>query len=327
MAINKDGERWKVDVQPGGRGERRIRKWFDTKTEALRFERHVQAAKQSGKPWDAGAERDKRRLKDLVGLWFERHGRSLKDGEGRRVKLEAIADRVGNPVALSFNAEAFTGYRAERLKEVGENTTNRELAYLKAMFNELRRCGVWKGANPLELVRRIKIDEQELTFLTRVQIDALLAELGESDARKIAQVCLATGARWSEAESLRGEQVTPYRVTFSGTKSGKVRTIPISPELFGLIEGKHGRVFVDSYSQFRTAIKRTGIALPDGQLTHVLRHTFASYFMQNGGNILTLQKVLGHQSLQMTMRYAHMAPDHLDEVLRLNPIEEFRQKE
>ncbi|MGD9889589.1 MAG: tyrosine-type recombinase/integrase [Halothiobacillaceae bacterium] len=67
--------------------------------------------------------------------------------------------------------------------------------------------------------------------------------------------------------------------------------------------------------------------LADRQLTHVLQRKFASYFMQNGGNILTLQKVLGYQSLQMTMRYAHMAPDHLDEVLRLNPIEEFRGQE
>lgn len=42
--------------------------------------------------------------------------------------------------------------------------------------------------------------------------------------------------------------------------------------------------------------------------------------MMNGGNILVLQRVLGHASLQMTMRYAHLAPDHLQEVLKLNPL-------
>ena len=42
--------------------------------------------------------------------------------------------------------------------------------------------------------------------------------------------------------------------------------------------------------------------------------------MINGGNILTLQRVLGHASLTMTMRYAHLAPDHLQEVLNLNPL-------
>ncbi len=46
--------------------------------------------------------------------------------------------------------------------------------------------------------------------------------------------------------------------------------------------------------------------------------------MMNGGNILTLQKILGHASLNMTMRYAHLAPDHLLDVLTLGPIRDFR---
>jgi site-specific recombinase XerD len=45
--------------------------------------------------------------------------------------------------------------------------------------------------------------------------------------------------------------------------------------------------------------------------THTLRHTFASHFMMAGGNMLTLQKLLGHKSLTMTMRYAHLAPDFM----------------
>ena len=59
---------------------------------------------------------------------------------------------------------------------------------------------------------------------------------------------------------------------------------------------------------------------PAGQLTHVLRHTFASHFMMNGGNILVLQRVLGHTDIKMTMRYAHFAPDHLEDAVKLNPL-------
>ena len=54
--------------------------------------------------------------------------------------------------------------------------------------------------------------------------------------------------------------------------------------------------------------------------SHALRHTFASHFIQKGGNILTLQKILGHSSLAMTMRYSHLAPEHLAEALRLSPL-------
>jgi site-specific recombinase XerD len=55
-------------------------------------------------------------------------------------------------------------------------------------------------------------------------------------------------------------------------------------------------------------------------MTHVLRHTFASHFVMKGGNILTLQRLLGHRDLKTTMRYAHFSPDHLLEAVRLNPL-------
>ncbi|MGQ8705423.1 tyrosine-type recombinase/integrase [Serratia sp. TSA_198.1] len=60
--------------------------------------------------------------------------------------------------------------------------------------------------------------------------------------------------------------------------------------------------------------------LPDGQATHVMRHTFASHFMMNGGNILTLQKILGHATINQTMVYAHFAPDYLNDAVCLNPL-------
>lgn len=61
----------------------------------------------------------------------------------------------------------------------------------------------------------------------------------------------------------------------------------------------------------------------DRPIGHGLRHTFASHFIQNGGNILTLQKILGHSSLAMTMRYAHLAPDHLVDAVRFGPLAGF----
>ncbi|MDH1730810.1 tyrosine-type recombinase/integrase [Pseudomonas chengduensis] len=51
-----------------------------------------------------------------------------------------------------------------------------------------------------------------------------------------------------------------------------------------------------------------------------MRHTLASYFIQNGGNILTLQTIQGHSGLGMTMRYARLAPEHLAEAVRLSPV-------
>lgn len=214
-------------------------------------------------------------------------------------------------------------------------TMNREHAYLRAVFNELRRLGQWAGENPLASVRQFKEPERELSFMTLEQISALLKALERSgDAYLVAKVCLATGTRWTEAEALRPSRVRGGMVHLVGTetKSKKNRSVPISEaleaELRAHLVGRYGedgaavasRFFVACMERFRSAVSRAGLTLPKGQLTHVLRHTFASHFMMNGGNILVLQKILGHSSLAMTMRYAHLAPDHLQEARKLNPL-------
>jgi len=116
------------------------------------------------------------------------------------------------------------------------------------------------------------------------------------------------------------------KIQYARTKSGKTRAVPIATDLEEQIKSHHkehgqeDRIFGSAWSAFCEGIERASIALPEGQMTHVLRHTFASHFMMNGGNILALQKVLGHASLTMTMRYAHLAPDHLQEAVSLNPL-------
>ena len=113
---------------------------------------------------------------------------------------------------------------------------------------------------------------------------------------------------------------------FVQTKSSKSRAVPISEEFeIELMEHykKHGngdQLFISAYSAFREALMKSNLKSSEGQLTHILRHTFASHFMMNGGNVIALQKVLGHHSLVMTMRYAHLSPEHLQETLQLNPI-------
>ncbi len=78
--------------------------------------------------------------------------------------------------------------------------------------------------------------------------------------------------------------------------------------------------FKPSYDAFRRAIDTVGLDLPPGQLTHVLRHTFASHYMMKGGDIPTLQKVSGHSTLAMTQKCAHFSPAHMADVVNLNPL-------
>jgi len=125
--------------------------------------------------------------------------------------------------------------------------------------------------------------------------------------------CLATGARWGEAENLQLRHVQEGKLTFLNTKSGKSRSVPVSKELFEEIRKylkEHG-CFSFSLSSFRRGLKKSAIGLPSGPAAHVLRHTFASHFIMKGGDLLTLKKILGHSNVNVTMRYAHLAPEHL----------------
>ncbi|HBO1386955.1 TPA: tyrosine-type recombinase/integrase, partial [Pseudomonas aeruginosa] len=103
------------------------------------------------------------------------------------------------------------------------------------------------------------------------------------------------------------------------------RSVPISTDLQARLEkyfaGRNR--FPSCREAFARMVKRCGIVLPRGQCTHVLRHTFASHFMMNGGNILALKEILGHSSLNMTMRYAHLSPEYLRDAIRLNPLADF----
>ena len=113
-------------------------------------------------------------------------------------------------------------------------------------------------------------------------------------------------------------------MTYINTKNGKNRTVPIFAELTKEITNgvNRGPLFRDfDYMLVREVIKSVAPDLPAGQAVHVFRHTFASHFMMSGGNILALQKILGHHNIQQTMTYAHFAPDYLSDAVRFNPLE------
>jgi site-specific recombinase XerD len=327
MAIlsTPDG-RWKVDVEPV-KG-RRFRKTFKTKAEAMRFEATCRANCIQPKDWNP-KPKDKRKVSELVNRWYDLHGHAITSGKRRRNVLLLVADRLGDPVASKLSGAAVVELRRKELESgSAPKSINNRLSYLKAVFNELYRLGDIDYVNPLSRLKPLKFQEQPLSYLLADQIPQLLKAL---DARKsksvrlVAEVCLATGARWSEAEGLSPDLVRDQTVTFVNTKSKRVRTVPISASLEERLAAhfaKHGR-FTACIHAFRLSLKRSGIQLPRGQASHVLRHTFASHFMQNGGNILVLQKILGHSSLTMTMRYAHLSPSHLQDAVRFNPLDGF----
>lgn len=331
MAITKDGQRWKVDMWPFGRNGKRVRKWLPTKAEALRFEKHVLARAAEGKEWNP-SRADNRKLSDLIELWFQGKGLDLKDGERRKRCLLDIANLMGDPIGRMIKPSHWLAYKETKRQavQISDKTLNNHLSYLNAVFNYLIRIDEINYENPLSKIENIKIDEVELSWLTKEQIEHLLNTI-ESFSQNphvllITKICLSTGARWGEAEGLKPNNLRDGKVVFNNTKNGKSRAIPITDELYRTVKShiEEWGGFRPSLSAFKRALNKSGIELPKGQASHVLRHSFASHFMMNGGNILTLQRIMGHSSITVTMRYAHFSSDHFSEAKTYNPLSQVK---
>lgn len=199
-----------------------MRKKFSTKGEAVAYEQYYREEAQN-KPWMEEKE-DRRRLSELIELWHNLHGQSLEASKSRLAKLHIACRGLGDPIAAQLNAKDFAHYRDKLLKGEIDNgyhanpekwiakpiTVNREQQNLVAVFNELKRLGGWELPNPLEGVRVFKETEKEMSWLTQAQIRLVLdacESYGKIYLTCIVKVCLATGARWSEAERLTRSQL------------------------------------------------------------------------------------------------------------------------
>ena len=320
MSIKKlEGGQYEVDVWPRGRNGKRIRRRFEKKQEAVLFERYV-LANADKKEW-LGASVDRRTLSELLDTWWLLYGQTQENGEIEKRHLNKTIRALGDPAVNRLNKRMIAQHRSQRLEDgISAATINRDIYRLSGMFSTLIKLEEFRKDNPCKGLEPLKEAPPAMTYLAKSEISKLLDTL-TGDDRRVALLCLSTGARWGEGSTLRGEQVNHGRVTFLKTKNGKKRTVPISEELEKEIKTSDtGPLFKVDYENFCELLRQVKPDLPRGQATHVLRHTFASWFMMNGGNIIALQQILGHASIQQTMVYAHLAPDYLQHAVTLNPL-------
>jgi integrase len=321
----------------------RIRRTFPTLRAAEQFERdHLfkylgdgggGAEKLHQAVKNSVADQDNRSLYELLDIWWRYYGVNLSDGPRRRRVLEAMFSRLGHKNARTLLPSQFLDYRYEcmfrSIKPVMAKTFNNRHVYLAAMYRTLKKLKIIAYDCPIAEVELVKIQEKQLSYLSPGQIETLFDALKACRNKSvwwIAQICIRTGARWGEAEQLKRKQLHNGRVTFEFTKSKKVRTVPLDADFyaelldFSRCKDPEDRIFKDGMMAFNRVVAKTDLVLPRGQATHILRHSFASCFISNGGDILTLQRVLGHSDIKMTMRYAHLSPSHLNDAVKLNPL-------
>ncbi|AZO24869.1 site-specific integrase [Mesorhizobium sp. M1E.F.Ca.ET.045.02.1.1] len=202
-------------------------------------------------------------------------------------------------------------------------TINRKMAALSKLLRKAHKMG---DIHSLPEFRRQKERAGRIRFLERdeeARLFAAIRNLSE-DAYRLSVFLVDTGCRLGEALGLIWNDIQEHRVSFWITKSGRSRTIPMTERVKEVIklppttEGRRpkGPFTKLTQAQYRAiwneAKAEVGLGADEQVVPHILRHTCASRLVQGGIDIRRVQMWLGHQTLSMTMRYAHLATNDLD---------------
>ncbi|ACI20993.1 tyrosine-type recombinase/integrase [Thermodesulfovibrio yellowstonii] len=210
-------------------------------------------------------------------------------------------------------------------------SVNRIIATIK---HSLRKAYEWEltEEETLKRVQRVKPlkgEVQRLRFLSLEECHKLI-EVAEPHLKPIIITALNTGMRKGEILSLTWSQIDLKHgfIHLEKTKNGERRDIPMNDTLkilfrdliknrrldsdYVFLNPETGKRLTDIKRSFRTACKRAGIT--DFRF-HDLRHTFASHLIMNGVDLKTVQELLGHKTIKMTLKYSHLSKAHKEKAV------------
>lgn len=246
---------------------------------------------------------------------------------------------TGKPVERIRRSDVATYIGKRKADGVAARTINRELDLLSAAFNYSRTHLEWNVQNPVTGMS-LKEPEGRLRWLSRLEADALIEEAAkEPKSPHLAdfiRLALNTGCRKNELLKLSWDRVdlkaNYIRLEGENTKNGKRRFVPLSQEArqamlnrarfraehcpgsLWVFAHKNGDRVQFMQNGFQAACKRAGIA--DFRV-HDLRHTCASWLVNAGVPLPEVRDLLGHSSIEMTERYAHLSPENLKGAVRV----------
>jgi integrase len=225
----------------------------------------------------------------------------------------------GNRPLGQITAAELQDWQAERRPLNKPATVNRLMGRLRHMFN---RAVEWEllDESPMRRIRFLRENNARLRHLTIDECSRLLDACRADNMRGIITVALHTGMRLGEILDLKHRDLdfATGVLTVRDSKNGESRHIPMDSTVTALLKRTQPVANCDyvfpnaagkrwNYSQepFRNVRKRAGLV---DLHFHDLRHTFASQWMMNGGDLYALRGILGHKSIAMTQRYAHLSP-------------------
>lgn len=319
MAIRKRGKSWIIDYYYNGR---RIR---ETVGESKKLAEKALAIRKAAIAQERFKIQDTKKLSTTFGEYaqefIEGYAKNNKRSWRRDVtSLKQLLPIFENKRLIDMTPSQIERYKAKRLKEVSPATLNRELALTKTIFNHAikNNRAIY---NPMKDVKLLPEKNRRLRILSEEEIHRLI-ECCTPQIRPIVITALNTGMRLGEIIGLLWEDIDFKRnlIYLDKTKSGSPRQIPINDVLKSTLLSIDSRnssnyVFLNKYGRpykcikntFKTALRKANI---DNFCFHQLRSVAASYLVMGGVDLVTVMEILGHRTISMTMRYAHLSAKH-----------------
>ncbi|SFH01845.1 Site-specific recombinase XerD [Methylobacterium gossipiicola] len=323
--VYRRGDVWWVRFRMGGAHIRRSAK-TSKKSEAQALlaklmEEHAQAARGEVLP--------RHLLTEAIERFFEEV--RLKTGTIETYRYNArTLTRILGPLHLDeIDRRVIAEFVTIRKRtEVADATIRRDLAFLGSVFTMAERWG-WVVTSPVTkaVKKALKESRPRTRYLTRDEF-VRLHDAASASLKPILVLAVETGLRKEELLSLTMTSIDLRRreLHLEVTKSGRPRLVPLSraalvviremleqrsrPRSPYLLCRSDGRRVGDPRKAFEGACERAKIK---DFRWHDLRHTFASWWVQDGGDLYRLSRILGHATLQMTARYGHLRTDDLHE--------------
>lgn len=200
---------------------------------------------------------------------------------------------------------------------------------IKQIFNYATKNGMFRGIYPGIDITLPIVDNKRHRYLTQGEAVSLMNNLKTRSVTtyEIAMISLHSGLRAGEIYALTGDKINIAEklIVVTDTKSGKNRIVPMSRYLVTIFkdkplrpdhlifENRNGSKIGRLSTSFLRAVKsiglNEGITDPRGKVVfHTLRHTYASWLVIEGVTLHTVAELLGHSTLEMTRRYAHLSP-------------------
>lgn len=346
MSVRKRGDKWMVDIDyehPDGRRER-VRKVspVNTRRGAETYERDLRQAMLSG-TYNGKEEENKQivTLAEFTEEFMETYSRNNNKPSEIRNKESALRvhlvpyfgaqrlDQIGERDIERFKAQ---------LLETGlsPKSINNYLACLRRLFAVAKEWGVIERVPD---VKWLKVPPQSFDFLDFDEAKALI-NTAEDTWRGMIVVALKTGLRQGELLELRRSDISPnfrqlrvsrsnFRGQVTTTKNGKARDIPLCDHARHALQEqlashKHELVFCEQNGEAINALdcrRPLYRACNTAGLReigwHVLRHSFASHLVMLGAPLKVVQELMGHGSMTMTLRYAHLSPQAKHSAIQL----------